>query len=92
MARRGNVWRHGGRHVRRDPRAEWRAAQRAGGRRTDVELVPAHLLRLGVLESFEPLGCELGTIWNEPRFAVVDAGFVVSTFQSTNETGILQLP
>jgi hypothetical protein len=57
-----------------------------------VELVPAHLLRLGVLESFEPLGCELGTIWNEPRFAVVDAGFVVSTFQSTNETGILQLP
>jgi hypothetical protein len=46
----------------------------------------------GILESFEPLGCELGTIWNEPRFAVVDAGFVVSTFQSTNETGILQLP
>jgi hypothetical protein len=52
----------------------------------------AAVSRLGVLEAVEPLGCAPGVVWNEPRFAVVDAGFAVSTFVTPTESGVVQVP
>ncbi len=52
----------------------------------------ASISALGVVESLEPLGCDLTTIWNEPRLAVVDTGLVVGTFANELESGVVRLP